>query len=161
MIDRINRFIGKICSFLLIPMIFITAYEVFMRYFLKSPTIWAWELNMQIWAFIVMLTGGYAMLENQHVRVDVVYNLFSAKKRAVLNIITCICVMICMAVIIKYGLKLGIESLLKNERQPTLWASPMYTIRLLVPFGGILLFLQCISEIIKNIRIFTKKEEKQ
>lgn len=150
-IDGINRNIGKAISFLLIPMIFITAYEVIMRYCFKSPTIWGWELNMQFWAFIVLFSGGYAFLENSHVRVDVVYNLLNEKKRAILNIVACLLIMSCMVLVIKYGLNMGIESLLKGEKQSTVWGSPMYTIRMFIPIGGLLLFLQGLSELIKDI----------
>ncbi len=152
-IDTINDWIGKIVAFLLIPAIFITAYEVIMRYFFTAPTIWAWELNLQFWAAIVLLSGGYVLLKNGHVRVDVVYNMFDIRKRAVLDIMAYLLIMICMVLVIKYGLNLGIASFLKGERQATVWASPMWTIRMLIPVGCILLFLQGISETIKSLYI--------
>lgn len=152
-IDTINDCIGKLIAFLLIPGIFFTTYEVIMRYFFNAPTIWAWELNLQIWAGIVLLSGGYVLLKNGHVRVDVVYNMFNEKKRAVLNIVAYLLIMLSMALVIKYGLDLGIPSMLKGEKQATVWGSPMWTIRMLIPIGGILLFLQGLSETIKSIYV--------
>lgn len=150
-IDLINKKIGENVAYLLIPITFICAYEVVARYFFKAPTIWAWELNMQIWAFVVMLTGAYALLENQHVRVDVIYNMFGKRTKAAFNILTCLLIMLCMYLVIKYGFQIGMESFAKNERQATIWASPMWTIRLLLPIGGIMVFLQSMSDLIKNI----------
>lgn len=152
-IDTLNDSIGKLVAFLLIPGIFITAYEVTMRYFFNSPTKWAWELNLQLWAAIVLLSGGYVLLKNGHVRVDVVYNLFNDKKRAILNIVAYLMIMLCMVLVIKYGFKLGIPSMLKAERQATVWGSPMWTIRMLIPIGASLLLLQGISETIKSIGV--------
>lgn len=149
-IDLVNRKIGENVAYLLIPITFVCAYEVIARYIFKAPTIWAWELNMQVWALVVMLTGAYALLENQHVRVDVIYNMFGERTKAAFNILTSLLIMLCMYLVIKYGFQIGMESLLKNERQATIWASPMWTIRMLLPIGGILVFLQSVSELIKN-----------
>lgn len=159
-IDTINNFIGKLIAFLLIPGICIATYEVIARYFFGAPTIWAWEMNLQLWAGIVLLCGGYVMLKDGHVRVDVLYNMFNKNIRAILNIISCLLIMSCMILIIKYGFDLGIASLLKDERQATVWGSPMWTIRMLIPIGGILLFMQGLSEIIKSILILMGDELK-
>ena len=58
-IDKTNEWVGKAVSFLLIPLVLITAYEVVMRYIVERPTIWSWDLNIQIFAAIIMLGGGY------------------------------------------------------------------------------------------------------
>lgn len=121
---------------------------------------------MQIWAAVVLLSGGYVLLQNGHVRVDVVYNMFSEKKRALLNILAYLLIISCMVLVIKYGFKLGIPSMLKGEQQATVWGSPMWTIRMLIPIGGILLLLQGVSETIKSIFVlkgidtFSAEEEK-
>ena len=59
-IDAINRTIGRIFAWILLPMICLTAFEVFSRYVLKSPTVWAWELIIQIWGLMLMACGGRA-----------------------------------------------------------------------------------------------------
>jgi len=49
-IDKINEWVGKAVCLLLIPLVLITAYEVVMRYVVQRPTIWSWDLNIQIFA---------------------------------------------------------------------------------------------------------------
>ncbi len=56
-VDKMNGWIGKAVSLLLIPLVLITAFEVVMRYIVKRPTIWSWDLNIQIFAAIIMLGG--------------------------------------------------------------------------------------------------------
>ena len=57
LVDGISEWAGKLASLLLIPSVLITCFEVFMRYVVAMPTIWAWDLNIQIFAAIVMLGG--------------------------------------------------------------------------------------------------------
>ena len=67
-IDAINRTIGRIFAWILLPMICLTAFEVFSRYVLKSPTVWAWELIIQIWGLMLMACGGYCYWKGGLVR---------------------------------------------------------------------------------------------
>ena len=75
-IDAINRNIGKIFAWILLPMICLTTFEVFSRYVLNHPTTWAWELIVQIWGLMLMTCGGYCYWKGGFVRVDVAYNKF-------------------------------------------------------------------------------------
>ena len=79
-IDAINRTIGRIFAWILLPMICLTAFEVFSRYVLKSPTVWAWELIIQIWGLMLMACGGYCYWKGGLVRVDLLSgpNLYGA-----------------------------------------------------------------------------------
>lgn len=150
-IDAINRTIGRIFAWILLPMICLTAFEVFSRYVLNHPTIWAWELIVQIWGLMLMACGGYCYWKGGFVRVDVAYNNFPQKMKYVIGIITAILALLCMALIFKFGWDMFYTSFLRNERISSVWGSPMWTIRFWVPLGSGLMFLQAISELIKNI----------
>ena len=101
-IDAINRTIGRIFAWILLPMICLTAFEVFSRYVLKSPTVWAWELIIQIWGLMLMACGGYCYWKGGLVRVDLLYNKFPVKVRCGINIATAILVLICMGLVFIY-----------------------------------------------------------
>lgn len=156
-IDRMNYWVGRIASFLMLPLIFITTGEVAARYLFKHPTIWSWEINMQIWCFLVMLCGGYCLLTHNHVSVDVVYKALPEKLRKVLDMLTAALIIAIMAIIIYYGTDLAIFSFLRDERQSTAFASPMWTIRWSIPIGCLLLLLQAVSELIKSWFAFLGK----
>ena len=53
------------------------SYEVFARYLFNRPTIWVLEVNQYILCFYVALTGGYCMLHDVHVNVEIIYEKFS------------------------------------------------------------------------------------
>lgn len=156
-IDKMNWWIGRICSYLMLVLIFLDTFEVIMRYLFKHPTVWSSELNMQIWAFLIMMVGAYCYLKKKHVKVDVLYNVFPPKMQSVLSIITAGLIIMVMAIIIRYGSKLAYDSIVRDERQSTVFASPMWTIRLWIPIGCFLMILQAVSEIIKEIYILAGK----
>lgn len=62
-----------------------------------------------------------------------------------------------MALIFKFGWDMFYTSFLRNERISSVWGSPMWTIRFWVPLGSGLMFLQAISELIKNIAALAGK----
>lgn len=150
-IDAINRNIGKIFAWILLPMICLTTFEVFSRYVLNHPTTWAWELIVQIWGLMLMTCGGYCYWKGGFVRVDVAYNKFPLKVKYIIGAITAILALVCMALIFKYGWNMFYASFKRNERISSVWGSPMWTIRFWVPLGSGLMFLQAISELIKNV----------
>ena len=88
LVDGISEWAGKLASLLLIPLVLITCFEVFMRYVVAMPTIWAWDLNIQIFAAIVMLGGAEALRKGAHIVVDVVVDKAKPRTRAILDLIT-------------------------------------------------------------------------
>ena len=149
-IDAVNRTIGTIFSWILLPMIVLTTFEVFARYALNSPTVWAWELIIQIWGFMLMACGGYCYWKGGFVKVDVFYNKFPVRGKYLIGIVTAIMVLICMALVFKYGWNMFSISFQRNERISSVWGSPMWTMRFWVPLGAGLMFIQGVSELIKN-----------
>lgn len=158
-IDALNQFIGKLFSWILLPMIVLTSFEVFSRYVLNHPTVWAWELIIQIWGLMLMACGGYCYWKGGFVRVDLAYNKFPPKGKYIVGIITAILALVCMALTFRFGWNLFYTSFMRNERISSVWGSPMWTIRFWVPLGSGLMFIQAISELIKNIAALMGKIE--
>lgn len=149
-IDKVNQLIGRLFSWILLPMIVLTSIEVFRRYVLNSPTVWAWELIIQIWGLMLMACGGYCYWKGGFVRVDVLYDKFPQKLKYALGAITAVLVLVCMALTFRYGWNMFYASFTRNERISSVWGSPMWTIRFWVVLGSGLMFLQGVSELIKN-----------
>lgn len=149
-VDTVNRTVGRLFAWILLPMIILTTVEVFRRYVLNNPTVWAWELIVQIWGLMLMACGGYCYWKGGFVRVDVLYNKFPQKAKYLMGLLTALLVLVCMGLIFKYGWNMFYASFQRNERISSVWGSPMWTIRFWVPLGSGLMFLQGISELIKN-----------
>jgi len=72
-IDRIALFVGRITMMLIISMTLVMLYEVFLRYAIKEPTLWANELTLWIAGFVFLLSGFYAMQQRSHIRIFILY----------------------------------------------------------------------------------------
>jgi TRAP-type mannitol/chloroaromatic compound transport system permease small subunit len=62
------------------------SYEVFVRYVLKSPTVWAFDISYMMYGTLFMLGGAYTLSRDAHVRADIIYRLMSERAQAVLEL---------------------------------------------------------------------------
>jgi TRAP-type mannitol/chloroaromatic compound transport system permease small subunit len=152
-INKISYTTGMLTSLLLIPLTLFSAYEVFQRYVMNAPTIWVYDLNIQLMAAIAMLGGGYTLYEKGHVSVDVIVMNLSPQKRALLHLIMSFLLFFAMSVLIWNGSQIAWESLIRNERVSTIWGPPAWTIKFWVPIGAGFLMLQGLSNFIENLLI--------
>lgn len=86
--------IGDVGSLLLLVIMGVMTYEVIARYVFNSPTSWAWVINKQLFGVYVMIAGGYALVHNSHIRIELFYQRFSpAAKTAVhwLSLVAALC----------------------------------------------------------------------
>ena len=83
LVDRLSDLSGRAASWLVMPLILGITYEVFARYALNAPTIWAYDLAYMLYASIFMLGAAYALWRGAHVRTDFLYNGWSDRRKAV------------------------------------------------------------------------------
>ena len=86
-VDSINERVGNLLSFLIIPIVLVASLEVVLRYVFNRPTIWAWDLNVMILGLYAIMSGGYVLLKEGHVTMDVVVAKLSPRIRAILAMI--------------------------------------------------------------------------
>ena len=86
-IERITRLFGMIAAWLIVPLAGSMMWEVISRYVFSRPTIWAYEIAyMQMGALFVL---GIALTTQAkaHVRVDLLYDIFSPRWKAVIDLV--------------------------------------------------------------------------
>lgn len=74
-IDRIALFIGRVTMMMIISMTCVMLYEVFLRYVIEAPTLWANELTLWIAGFVFMASGIYGMQQRSHIRIFILYDM--------------------------------------------------------------------------------------
>ena len=67
-IERVTTSVGVLASFLLAPLVIATCYEVFARYVLDRPTVWAYEIGYILTGSHFLLAMAYALAH--HVSID-------------------------------------------------------------------------------------------
>lgn len=152
-IDNINERLGVVAAWLTTGLVLLMCYDVFMRYTFDSSKAWILELEWHFFALIFLLGASYALKEDKHVRVDVFYAEFSAKKKAWINLIGTICFLIpwCGVIIWKSGIYAGSSfSILEGSPQPG-GLPARYLIKGTITFAFIMLMFQAISQVMKSI----------
>lgn len=152
-IDTTNLVIGKLDSLLVLPLVAIVMYEIVMRYLFNAPTIWGFEMTAFVFGVHYML--GLAMTEGArgHVRVEILTSRFSARGQAWFGIIGYGLLFLPVFLLMSYAAVLyGWNSAVQSELNPTSWAPPIWPVKILMAIGFVLLFLQGLNSLLKNVQ---------
>jgi len=74
-IDRPSLFVGRVTMIIIITMTSVMLFEVFMRYVLEQPTLWANEMSQWLAGFVFLCSGLYVMQQRGHIRIFLLYDL--------------------------------------------------------------------------------------
>jgi TRAP-type mannitol/chloroaromatic compound transport system permease small subunit len=159
-IDRINHLAGNVFCYLILFMMLTGVYEVAMRYFFNRPTIWVWEMNGLMLCVLVALGGGFVLLKQSHVRVDILYDRFPERKKAVVDLVTSFFTFLFLICLFWQTVKFSWLSFLQSEHSQTIFRPPVYPFKIILAFGIFLFLLQCLSDFIRNLYILSGGEEK-
>ena len=99
------------------------------------------------------------MLKKGHVAVDVLVASLPQKRRAALDLVLALFLFLGCVILIWKGWEMAWHSILIRETASTLFESPLYTIKTMVPVASVLLLLQGISKFMKDILILTTEGE--
>ncbi len=157
-IDDINEWIGRVASFGYVIILLIQMMEVILRYVFNSPTIWAWDVNAQLFMGVSILGGAYVLLHDAHVRVDVLYGRVSEKKKAIFDLISYTLTIFALAILTWQLADMMWESWRIKERSWSLFAPPIYPIKSIFFIGVFLLLLQTIAHVYRRLRFLRQRE---
>ena len=86
-IDRLSQWVGKAFAWCILVLCLATTYEVFVRYVLRAPTSWAFDISYIMYGALFMMAGAYALSRNAHVRGDFVYRLWPPRVQASVELV--------------------------------------------------------------------------
>jgi TRAP-type mannitol/chloroaromatic compound transport system permease small subunit len=155
-IDSISEWSGKSCSFLVYAGILMLVFEVVARYFFDSPTVWAHGYSQRLFGSYFVLVGAFTLLQNGHVRIDIIYQRFSLRKRAFFDLINYLMLLIWSFVLIREGSSFFASSWAIREADEMVLAHPIYPVKFLLVIGVILITLQGLNRLIVSIYTLIK-----
>lgn len=160
-IDSISEWTGKTVSFGIFLLALIVGYEVAARYLFKSPTLWVHEVSVMFFGTFIIIGGAYTALTGMHVNMDLVHNALSPRIRALVDVLTFFIALPFLGVLLWVGGKSAWKSVMVLEHASTQWGPPIYPFRIMLPLGALLLLLQLVAKLIRDLRIlFSRKETK-
>ena len=74
-IDRVSVFFGRVTMMLIVVLVCVMLYEVFVRYVIEAPTLWANELSLWLAGYVFICSGLYAMQQRSHIRIFLLYDI--------------------------------------------------------------------------------------
>jgi len=147
-IESLNIWIGRAFGWCILILTLSVAYEVFVRYVLNSPTVWAFDMMVQMYGALFLMAGPYALAQDAHVRADVIYRLIPVRWQARIDFVLYILFFFPgMLALFWFGWEIAADSWRYKEVS---WNSPariqVYFFKTLIPVAGVLLIIQGISE---------------
>ena len=158
-LDDINEYSGSFFSWATVALVLLIAFEVLLRYIFKYSVIWLSELENYFFVFCFLITAGYAFKHDKHVRVDLFYSRFSNKRKAWIDLIGGIFLLLPWSgIIVFYTFQFAQRSFIINERSAQPGGLPMlYLLKFALFIGFFLLFLQGLANVLKSIKTIRNK----
>ena len=153
-IDWFTAKVGMVSAFILVPVLFLpNVYEVFSRYVLKDPTIWALDVTSYSFGALFMIAASWALQKGAHVRTDMLWDGFSDKTKGTIDSIAFIAFFLpTMGILLYSSWDDFIYSMSINEKSNSgAWQPVIWPLRAVIPLSCGLLILQGISELMKSL----------
>ncbi|GAH64182.1 unnamed protein product, partial [marine sediment metagenome] len=152
-IDWLSEWTGKVTSWIVLVLTFMISCEVIMRYGFSAPSKFTFDLSWMMFAALSALGLGYVILNDENVRVNILYNGWTLRAKLVVDTIMTLVVFLPVAyILVRFSIdhtayawavgEVGIRGY---------WMPPLFPIRLIVSIGLFLAALQGISWFVRNL----------
>ena len=100
---HLSEYSGKIFGLMAILIMGLISFEVCARYFFRHPTSWGWDITSHILGLYILFAGIYTMSQDEHIKIEMVYNLMPPHFKQIARWIGLICFVFFMVVLIWKG----------------------------------------------------------
>ncbi len=116
-----------------------------------DPSLWTLEMAQFAMVTYYILGGPYSVQLGSNVRMDLFYGEWSPRRKAWFDAFTVLLLMLYLGVLLYGAIDSTAYSLQYGERSPTAWRPYMWPIKIIMCVGFLLMLLQAISELLKDI----------
>ncbi len=149
-VDAVNRVVGRFAMYLIFAMMGVLLYSSISKTFFQ-PSLWTLEMAQFLMVVYYLLGGAYSMQLGSHVRMDLVYDVWSDKTKAAIDAIT-VLFLIFYLVLLLYGALSSTQYALQyGEKSPTAWAPKMAPVKIVMTIGIFLMLLQVVATFFKDL----------
>jgi TRAP-type mannitol/chloroaromatic compound transport system permease small subunit len=153
-IDAFTRWTGKRLAWLIVAAVIISAVNAIIRKsFDTSSNSWL-ELQWVLFSIVFLLCSPWTLLDNEHIRIDIVNNALPKKLRNVIDLVGHLFFLIPLCIVmIVTGVPFFQRSMQINEQSGNAGGLPQWPAKSLIMIGFAMLLVQAISELIKRIAV--------
>lgn len=157
-IDSLSAWVGKSFAWLILVLTFGVSYEVFVRYALRAPTTWAFDISYITYGALFLMAGAYAVSRNAHVRADMLYRLWAPRVQATIDLVLYILFYFPAVLALMYS-GWGFAQMSVRFQEVSIFSPagiPVFPLKALIPVTGVLLLIQGVAEVIRCILCIRK-----
>jgi TRAP-type mannitol/chloroaromatic compound transport system permease small subunit len=153
-IDAFTRWTGKRLAWLILLAVIVSALNAIVRKtFDISSNSWL-ELQWVLFSVVFLLCSPWTLLDNEHIRIDIVNNLLPNRVRDVIDLVGHALFLLPLTVVmIITGVPFFLRSFQINEQSGNAGGLPQWPAKSLIMLGFAFLLVQGISEIIKRVAV--------
>ncbi len=123
--DRVVTSISRVMMFLILAGVFVTFFEVVMRYLFASPTLWVNELTLWLGSIVYLAAGLYTMQRRAHIRITAVYDIVPSKVRLFFDYLAIFVLLVYAVLMVIGGYDVAWDAFITWERLGTIFDPPV------------------------------------
>ncbi len=158
-IETLSIWSGKAASWLILVVVCFIIYEILMRYVFHLPTLWVSESMVFGSGLTYVLGAAWALQDNRHVKIDLVYGRLTPRQRAVVDSFTFVFFALYLVVFLWACMEYAMRSVSVRETSGSAWDPPVYPIKIALAVGVCLLLMQGVAKLIRDIYFAVKGTE--
>jgi TRAP-type mannitol/chloroaromatic compound transport system permease small subunit len=150
-ITAVNNAIGKFVMYWVLLMMGILLFETLSRTLFNKPHIWVVESSQFLMAAYYMLAGGYSMILDGHVRMDLLYERWGAKGKAIADVFTGLFLLFYLGFLLFGSFAATKYAIVYHQKNYTPWSPSLIPIKIIMTIGIVLMLLQEIAIFFKDL----------
>jgi len=158
--DSVSEWSGRIFIWLIIPLTSLVVFEVISRRVFNLPHIWATEVTDYIYGPHFMLVAAYTLLHRGHVSIEVIYELFSPRVRAILDCFTYLVFFFPFLIIVfTNGILFAYTSWSIHETSESAALTIVPLVKTVIPVAFLLILIQGSANFIRRVIFVVRGKE--
>ncbi len=157
-VNPLASFINRIGAALILVIVLSISADVCLRYLLNHPIPGIVELTEFVLPLVVFLTVAYAAVEQRHVGIDILYERFGTKSRAVVDVFTSILSVYVMSILAWQLYSYGLQQFGTGERGDIL-GLPHWPAILVSAFGCLVMVVVLLARALRAVSRVTKSSQ--
>lgn len=157
-INALNRLIGNIFSWLSLAIVVVCFTVVVQRYVLATTQLWMQDLYIWLNGAMFTAVAGFALLRNDHVRVDIFYRPASSEKKALIDLIGVVFFLMPFAwIVYAYGWSFVARSWRLYEGSANVGGMPgLFVLKSFILLFAFTIAIQGLSMVLRSILVLTR-----
>jgi TRAP-type mannitol/chloroaromatic compound transport system permease small subunit len=150
-VDSISTKLGRATMYTIFIMIGVLLLGAITRNILNMPLSWTVEMAQFIITGYYIVGGAYSMQLEDHVRMDLLYDRFSGKTKAKIDVFTNIFLVLYLVALLIGSISSTMYAIEYGERKFSQWNPSMIPIKIIMVAGIFLMLLQAVSTFFKDL----------